>query len=170
MFAFKACIVLSRSHSFLLLFVRLFVIRISNTHHEAILFLKKNTERHHCRKLMPPLAQAEVKTAGPVSDPMLLNKVTVSATRTEQQLDEVASSIAVISAEQMDQQMANDIRDMVRYEPGVVVGSDSRFGLSGFNIRGMEENRVKLCHGRGSQSNGLIKACNHSVILSMLKI
>ena len=94
--------------------------------------------------VMPAVAQTEAKTTGQISDPMLLNKVTVSATRTEQQLDEVASSIVVISAEQMDQQMASDIRDMVRYEPGVVVGSDSRFGLSGFNIRGMDQNRVKI--------------------------
>ena len=83
-------------------------------------------------------------TTYPDESPTLLNQVTVSATRTERQLDDVSSSVSVISAEQMEQQMARNIRDLVKYNPGVTVGSDDRFGLAGFNIRGMEENRVKI--------------------------
>lgn len=48
-----------------------------------------------------------------------------------------------ISSEAMTQQQAQDIKDLVRYEPGVsVTNKSSRFGLAGFNIRGLEGNRV----------------------------
>lgn len=78
------------------------------------------------------------------SQPTLMNQVTVSATRTERELDDVASSVSVTTAEDAERQMAQNTRDLVKYEPGVNVSSDSRFGLGGFNIRGMDENRVKI--------------------------
>ena len=73
-----------------------------------------------------------------------LDKVTVAATLSEQKLEDVANTVSVIDAEQVGKQGATDIRDLMRYETGVEVGSDPRFGLSGFNIRGMDENRVKI--------------------------
>ena len=76
--------------------------------------------------------------------PTLMNQVTVTATRTERELDDVASSVSVVTAEDAERNMAGDIRDLVRYEPGVSVSSDSRFGNGSFNIRGMDENRVKI--------------------------
>ena len=76
--------------------------------------------------------------------PTLLNQVTVSATRTERDLDDVASSVSVKTAEDAERSMARTTRDLVRYEPGVEVSKQSRFGLGGFNIRGMDENRVKI--------------------------
>ncbi|MDX9687690.1 TonB-dependent hemoglobin/transferrin/lactoferrin family receptor [Halopseudomonas formosensis] len=69
--------------------------------------------------------------------------ITVTATRSEQRLDEVPSTVTVHDEQQVDQQNINDIRDLVRYEPGVSVGgTGSRFGLSGFSIRGIGGNRV----------------------------
>lgn len=69
--------------------------------------------------------------------------ITVTATRTEQRLDEVPSTVTVHDEQQVDQQNINNIRDLVRYEPGVSVGgTGSRFGLSGFSIRGIGGNRV----------------------------
>ena len=76
--------------------------------------------------------------------PTLMNQVTVTATRTERQLDDVASSVSVVIAEDAERNMARNTRDLVKYEPGVDVSSDSRFGNGGFNIRGMDENRVKI--------------------------
>lgn len=76
--------------------------------------------------------------------PTLMNQVTVTATRTARELQDVASSVSVVTDEDAEQHMARNIRDLVRYEPGVVVTSDSRFGLGGFNIRGMDQNRVKI--------------------------
>jgi len=78
------------------------------------------------------------------SKPTLLNQVTVTATRTARELQDVASSVSVVTAKDAEQRMARNIRDLVRYEPGVIVSSDSRFGLGGFNIRGMDQNRVKI--------------------------
>lgn len=72
-----------------------------------------------------------------------LDTITVVATRTERALSDVAATISVKSAEEMDRELTRDIADLVRFEPGVSVGgSASRFGLSGFNIRGIGGNRV----------------------------
>ena len=76
--------------------------------------------------------------------PTMMNQVTVTATRTERELDDVASSVSVKTAEEAERQMARNTRDLMKYEPGVEVSSDSRFGNGGFNIRGMDENRVKI--------------------------
>src|SRR5699024_6462727 len=44
---------------------------------------------------------------------------------------------------EIDQQNIKNIQDLIRYEPGLSVGgTNSRFGLSGINIRGMGGNRV----------------------------
>lgn len=69
--------------------------------------------------------------------------VTVTATRSEQTLGQVPSTVSVLGERQIDQQNINDIKDLVRYEAGVSVsGRGSRFGLSGFTIRGIGGNRV----------------------------
>ncbi len=87
--------------------------------------------------LSPSLAAAADKT------PTQFDTVTVTATRTEQKLDEVPSTVSVMTERDIDQNNVKDIKDLVRYEPGVSVGgSGSRFGLSGFTIRGIGGNRV----------------------------
>jgi hemoglobin/transferrin/lactoferrin receptor protein len=78
------------------------------------------------------------------SSPTVEEVITVIGTRTERSLDEVATSITVISAIDIEEQLYRDIADLVKYEPGVSVGgTGSRFGLSGFIIRGMGGNRVQ---------------------------
>src|SRR5690554_4360066 len=69
--------------------------------------------------------------------------ITVTATRREQKLSAVASTVSVQDEQQIDQQNINNIQELIRYEPGVSVsGGNSRFGLSGFTIRGIGGNRV----------------------------
>ena len=69
--------------------------------------------------------------------------ITVVATRTERSLDDVAATVSVKPAEEIEEEVARDIADLVRFEPGVTVsGAGSRFGLTGFNIRGIGGNRV----------------------------
>ena len=69
--------------------------------------------------------------------------ITVVATRTERPLDAVAATVSVKTAEQIEAELARDIADLVRFEPGVgVAGTGSRFGLAGFRIRGIGGNRV----------------------------
>lgn len=69
--------------------------------------------------------------------------ITVTTTRSEQKLSDVPSTVSVQDERQIDQQNIKNIQDLIRYEPGVSVsGGNSRFGLSGFTIRGIGGNRV----------------------------
>ena len=72
-----------------------------------------------------------------------LQQVTVSATRSAQDVSQVPSSVSVQTRGQLDRQNVNDIQQLVRYEPGVSVsGTGQRSGLNGYNIRGIDGERV----------------------------
>ena len=74
-----------------------------------------------------------------------LRKISVTATRGPRVVDDVAGTVTVKTADEMTAEMSTDIKDLVRYEPGIsVANSAARFGLSGFNIRGIEGNRVLI--------------------------
>ena len=81
--------------------------------------------------------------------------VTVIGTRNEQRTDEVPVTVSVITAEDIEENLYTDIKDLVRFEPGVSVPtSPQRFnaalsgagrdGNSGFTIRGMGGDRVLI--------------------------
>ena len=81
--------------------------------------------------------------------------VTVTATRTPLLISDVPATVTVITAETIADQLATDIKDLVRFEPGVSVrraptrfgaaqGVTGRDGDAGFNIRGLEGNRVLI--------------------------
>ena len=75
----------------------------------------------------------------------ILDQVTVSASRTEKKVAETAGSVTVIDQKKIDKNLFQDIGDLVKHEPGVTVKTEGgRFGLNGFNIRGMEGDRVKI--------------------------
>lgn len=87
--------------------------------------------------------------------PVHLGEITVTATRTEQSVDAVPATVSVITDEEIDDNLVIDIKDLVRWEPGVEVptgparfgaalGGTGRDGNSGFNIRGLEGNRVLI--------------------------
>ena len=94
--------------------------------------------------LSPSLAlAAEPKSDEPATQPTQFDTVTVTATRNASRVGEVPNVVSVINERQIDQGNVNTIQDLVRYQPGVSVsGTGSRFGLSGFNIRGIDGNRV----------------------------
>ena len=72
-----------------------------------------------------------------------LETVTVVGSRTARDAADVAATITVIDTARIERELARNIADLVRFEPGVSVGgTGSRFGLTGFNIRGMDGNRV----------------------------
>jgi len=84
-----------------------------------------------------------------------MNAITVTATRRPTTIGEVPATVSVISARQIADQMAADIKDLIRFEPGVSVhraparfgaasGTTGRDGNAGFNIRGLEGNRVLM--------------------------
>lgn len=75
-------------------------------------------------------------------DPVDLSKVTVTANKTAKALAEVTSKTSVITEEDIEKYNHRNIQDLVRYEPGVVVPGTGRYGLSGFNIRGIGGDRI----------------------------
>lgn len=85
----------------------------------------------------------------------LLPEVSISAERERRSVDETTATVTVIGADEIEQRFAKDIRDLVRHEPGVTVRrAPARFGAvglgtgrdgnAGFNIRGLEGNRVLI--------------------------
>ncbi|MBK3454158.1 TonB-dependent receptor [Pseudomonas sp. MF6754] len=82
----------------------------------------------------------EKRTAGSA---ITLQQMTISATRQEQAVDSVPSIVTVHEREELDRQNVNTIRELVRYEPGVSVGgAGTRSGNSGYNIRGIDGDRI----------------------------
>lgn len=74
-----------------------------------------------------------------------LEEVTITATKTPRALREAPATVTVVDAERIDRELVSDIKDLIRYEPGVSVrNAQGRFGLTDFNIRGIEGNRVLL--------------------------
>ncbi|MEZ8195747.1 TonB-dependent hemoglobin/transferrin/lactoferrin family receptor [Vibrio cortegadensis] len=78
------------------------------------------------------------------SQATMFDEVVVSATRTEQNLKDVSSSISTVSSNDIDNTMSNSIQDVLKYTPGVTANGGGRFGLSGFTIRGMSDSRIKV--------------------------
>ncbi|WP_332625696.1 TonB-dependent receptor, partial [Brevundimonas sp.] len=87
--------------------------------------------------------------------PVVLSPISVVGTRTERAVDTVPASVSVITAETIENNLVTDIKDLIRFEPGVSVPtSPARFsaalsgagrdGNSGFTIRGMGGNRVLI--------------------------
>lgn len=85
----------------------------------------------------------------------MLDEVTVTATRLETRIGDVPVTVSRYSSERIDTLLAQDIKDLVRFEPGVSVrssparftaaaSSTGRDGNSGFNVRGLEGNRVLI--------------------------
>lgn len=81
--------------------------------------------------------------------------VTVIATRSELRTDEIPATVSVINAEDIEENLYTDIKDLVRFEPGVSVPTSpprfnaalsgaGRDGNSGFTIRGMGGDRVLI--------------------------
>ncbi|AKM06145.1 TonB-denpendent receptor [Pelagerythrobacter marensis] len=81
--------------------------------------------------------------------------IVVSATRTPVAIDEAPATVTVITAEDIADTITTDIRDLVRYEPGVTVRrAPARFGAAlgatgrarneDFAIRGIGGNRVLI--------------------------
>lgn len=90
-----------------------------------------------------------------LEQPVVLSPITVLGTRTERSVDTVPATISVITAETIETNLVTDIKDLIRFEPGVSVPtSPARFsaalsgagrdGNSGFTIRGMGGNRVLI--------------------------
>ncbi|MEM8918675.1 MAG: TonB-dependent hemoglobin/transferrin/lactoferrin family receptor [Pseudomonadota bacterium] len=83
------------------------------------------------------------------------NTIVVTATRTPVEVKNAPATVTVIDSEQIADELATDVRDIVRFEPGVTVrrqparfgaalGTAGRAGNEDFNIRGIGGNRVLI--------------------------
>ncbi len=81
--------------------------------------------------------------------------VTVTATRAPVATQDAPATVSVIGEEQIADELVTDIKELVRFEPGVSVtrqptrfgaalGTTGRAGNEGFNIRGIGGNRVLI--------------------------
>ncbi len=72
-----------------------------------------------------------------------LDEVTVTADHVPSSLRDTPGNVSIVTEEDIEDQLFEDVADLVRYEPGVYVeGDNTRLGLNGFNIRGIGGNRV----------------------------
>lgn len=71
-----------------------------------------------------------------------IETVTVTAARVERSITDVAGTVSVIGSDAIEENLIRDIRDLVRYEPGISVAGGGRYGLDGFSIRGIGGDRV----------------------------
>lgn len=118
---------------------------------------------HHARPACASLALAFAMCAAPARaqdndgdfwfDRM--NQIVVTATRTPVMVEDLAVTVSVKGQEQIADELATDIKDLVRFEPGVSVqrqparfnaalSATGRSGNDGFNIRGIGGNRVLI--------------------------
>jgi hemoglobin/transferrin/lactoferrin receptor protein len=106
---------------------------------------------HSCTATTSPLrlsllTVAIVLAAAPLPSAaaaLALQQVTISATRNPQEINSVPNTVTVQDREELDRQNVNTIKQLVRYEPGVSVGgTGQRSGISGYNIRGIDGNRI----------------------------
>ncbi len=78
------------------------------------------------------------------SDDDVLEEVIVTAKRLVP-LQHVAATVTIIDREEISRTLSDDVRALVRYEPGITVRNDPvRFGLDSFAIRGVSGDRVAV--------------------------
>jgi hemoglobin/transferrin/lactoferrin receptor protein len=98
--------------------------------------------------VLPALSAPALATDAATEDAAVrvFDTIQVTATRGARAIGDVPSTVDVIERQRLDDQLIRDIKDLVRYEPGVSVTSTTgRFGaLGGFRIRGLDANRVLI--------------------------
>lgn len=71
--------------------------------------------------------------------------IVVTATRMPRELSDVAGSVTLVEREQLQRDLVFDLRDLARSVPALQTESGgTRFGTSGFRIRGVGGNRVTM--------------------------
>ena len=94
-----------------------------------------------CAALCPLAAAAQGDA--PADAPTELDPVVVVGTRHPGAAWDVAASVTVLTSSLAQSELAADLHDLVRYQPGLAFdGGGTRFGGAGFRIRGLGGNRV----------------------------
>lgn len=69
-------------------------------------------------------------------------EITVTGTRSPRPVQDAPGSVIVIDREEIQQNNVRNLRDLLRYQPGVSVQQSPRFGFQNLNIRGIEGDRI----------------------------
>ena len=83
-------------------------------------------------------------SAGTAQNNQQREEIELIAVGKKDNFGDTPANVTVIDSEQREKQQARDVRDLVRYEPGVSVPNNTRGGLQGVNIRGLGGNRVQM--------------------------
>ena len=86
-----------------------------------------------------------------------LEELIVNATRLPRTIEDIAGTVSVMTADDMEREVAQDLDDLVRFLPGVSISTATRGGHEGFSIRGIGGNRV-LTVLDGIRSNDIYHA------------
>ncbi|MDG2141791.1 MAG: TonB-dependent hemoglobin/transferrin/lactoferrin family receptor [Gammaproteobacteria bacterium] len=99
-------------------------------------FQKKTIDTLLIVFLLPIVAQAQEPSLG------RLEELTVNATRQPRTIENIAGTVSLISMEDIEKEMVDDLDDIARFQPGVSMNKNARGGNQGFTIRGIGGNRV----------------------------
>lgn len=69
-------------------------------------------------------------------------RITVTGTRTPRSVNALPATVTVFDLNDLQFNGVQNLRELLRYEPGVSVRNDLRFGFQDVNIRGIEGNRI----------------------------
>lgn len=98
-----------------------------------------------CLAVQAALLGVALPGAAAADEPAPVLELVTVVGKVPQPLSEAAAAVSIIPRERLEQTLAFDVRDALRYEPGITVRNDpSRFGLEGITIRGLGGNRVLL--------------------------
>jgi len=87
---------------------------------------------------------SNVEPTEPAAKNAPVEEITVEASKRPLAVTDMAARVTVIDEARIERELVQNVSDLVRYEPGVdVVDQGSRFGFSGFSIRGIGGNRVR---------------------------
>ncbi len=86
-----------------------------------------------------------------------VEELIVNATRLPRAIEDIAGTVSLITAEDVERELVEDLDDLTRFQPGVSVSTARRGGNEGFSIRGIGGNRV-LTVVDGIRSNDIYHA------------
>ena len=121
---------------------------------------------------MPALSALSLAIAASVQAQVIeINPVVVSASRIEQPLSEVLSSVSVITRQDIEKSQAASLADLLQGEAGFEFGRNGGPGTTtSFFLRGQEsKNLVVLIDGVRSQTDGNGSLTNIDVPLSQIE-
>ncbi|STO55204.1 Hemoglobin and hemoglobin-haptoglobin binding protein B [Canicola haemoglobinophilus] len=73
-----------------------------------------------------------------------LDTINVNGSYSSEDVKQKKVGETVKTAKELKKQQVQDSRDLVRYETGISVVENGRFGSSGYSVRGVDENRVAI--------------------------